>query len=88
MTREESTLSTHLERARIHLLELLVESLERELIHIVRNGELLDARLEASDLLLGGLDDVIDGIDLRGLRFTTDEINVDMFGDLNVTLGK
>ena len=63
MTRGESTLSTHLERARIHLLELLVKHVELDFVHIVGNRELFDALLELGDLFIGGGDDEVDGID-------------------------
>ena len=90
MTRGESTLSTHLERARIHLLELLVQVVELDLgagVVTDSHGDLLDALLEASDLCLGTGDNEVDSVDVGGLRLAGDEVDIDVVGDLNVALG-
>ena len=90
MTREESTLSTHLERARIHLLELLVQVVELNLgarVVTDSHGDLLDALLEPSDLCFGTGDNEVDSVDVGGLRLAGDEVDIDVVGDLDVALG-
>ena len=61
---------------------------ELDFVDIVGDGEVLDALLELCDLFLGGRDDVIDGVDVRGLRLAPDEVDVDVLGDVDVAVGE
>ena len=76
-----------LERTRIHLLKLLVRSVQCQFIHTLRNRELLDISLKSSYLFLGGSDDEVDGIDIRWLCLSAYEIDVDVGWNFDVTLG-
>ena len=76
-----------LEHRGVHLLNLLVDGLERELVDVVGDREVLSELLEPLNLGLGRGDNVVEGVDVRGLDGTADEVDVDVVGDLNVTLG-
>jgi hypothetical protein len=76
-----------LEHRRVHLLNLLVDGLERELVDVVGDREVLGELLEPLDLGLGRGDNVVERVDVRRLDGTADEVDVDVVGDLNVPLG-
>lgn len=76
-----------LERAGVHLLELFVRRIERHLVDVVCDGELFDALLELSDFGFGGRDDVVDGVDVRGLSFAADEVDIYVVRDRDIALG-
>ena len=83
----EDTSGLGLERTRIHLLKLLVRCVQCQLIHILGNRKLLNISLESSYFLLGRSDDEVDGINIRWLCFSADEIDIDVRWNFNVTLG-
>jgi len=76
-----------LERTRIHLLKFLVRGIQCQFVYILGNGKLLDISLKSSYLLLGRSDDEVDGIDIRWLCLSADEIDVNVRWDFDVTLG-
>lgn len=76
-----------LEHGRVHLLDLLVDGLERELVDVVGDREILGKLLEALNLGLGRGDDVVEGVDVGRLNGAADEVDVDVIGDLDVALG-
>lgn len=75
------------ECGRIELLQLLIRCFKSQIIDFVGYGELLDASFELSNFLFCRGNDVIEGVDVRGLGFATDEIDIDMWWDGNVLLG-
>lgn len=80
----KNTTSLGFEGIRVQFLQLLICGVKRELIYIVCHGEILNPFLKLGDLFSGRSNDVIDSVDVRGLCFTTDEVNVDMFGDFDI----
>lgn len=82
----KNTTSLGFEGIGVQLLQLLVCGIKRELVYIVCHGEILNPFLELGNFVSGRSNDVIDSVDIRGLCFTTDEVDVDMFGDFNIPL--
>lgn len=65
-----------LERGRVELFELLVLGLERKIVDIVGDAQLLDLPLETRDLFFGRCDDVVYGIYFRGFGFTANDVDL------------
>lgn len=75
------------EGSRVHVLKLLVRRLEGQVVDVVSHGELLDTSLELRDLGFRGSNDEVDSVDVRGLCFARDEVDIDMVWDLDVAVG-
>jgi hypothetical protein len=82
----QKTRSLDLKRARIELFQLLVRSVQCDIVDVVRHGELLDVRLELRHLLFRGGDDEVDGVHVGGFGFSAHEVDVDVIWDFNVPL--
>jgi len=65
-----------LEHGRVELLNLLVDGIESELVDVVGNGELLSELLESLDLLLGGSDTEVEGLDIRRLDGSSNDVDL------------
>lgn len=68
--------SLGLEHGRVELLNLLVDGIESELVDVVGNGELLSELLESLDLLLGGSDTEVEGLDIRRLDGSSNDVDL------------
>ena len=75
------------ERAGVHLLKLLISLIQSDLVDVIRDGKFFNALLKLGDFGFGRRDDVIDSVDVGGLSFASDEINIDVIWDGNVALG-
>lgn len=76
-----------LEHGGVHLLNLLINGLERELVDVVGNREILGELLKPLNLSLGRSNNVVKSVNVRGLDGTANEVDVDVVGNLDVTLG-
>jgi hypothetical protein len=68
--------SLGLESSGVHLLELLVDGLESEIVNIVSGRHVLSESLESGDLLLGGSDNVVEGVDVGWLDSSSDKVDL------------
>lgn len=76
-----------IKRVRVQLLQLLIRRVQRHLVHVVRHRQVLDAFFEFCDFFFGRGNDEVDGVDVGGLSFAADEVDVDVFGNFNIPLG-
>ncbi len=83
----QNTSCLGLERAGVHLLQLLVRGVECALINVIRHGEFFDAALEPRDFLFRRGDDEVDGVDVGWFGLTAHDVDVNVLWDLYVALG-
>jgi hypothetical protein len=83
----ENSSGLGLEHSGVHLLNLLVDGLEGKLVNVVGDRKVLGELLKSLNLGLGRGDDVVESVDIGGLDGSSDEVDIDVLGDLDVSLG-
>ena len=70
------------ESARVQFFELLVFLFDKLVVDVVGHAEVFDLLLESGNFFSGGCNDEVESVDICGVRFTTDEVNLRKSGNI------